>query len=352
MNIFEFINSKDVRKHLEKMDYQFTTPEAAYIVYQSKKKTLAQKFAMWEEIIKTMPDCSMAKRPNMKEIPSIHEYLRKYITFQQQQIIEFKSNETAYIYRFFIYYHNKNIEDSIGNCVFLCYEKCVEAIKRCIDELKTAGYELENVKFAIQKRKANVDYEDYTELHINCSFDEISVEKHNAIQNTDFENTFNGMWFNFPTPFVRGEIVFDCTSAEQKPFVLELLRTWNAETLIKNNFRATGPYVQKADTNLEIYKNSGDSSDMQAFGYEYYKECGLNYKDGHATCYLDLEYYRGELKGELRLLKPFAAYVRRECGKQLAFNSYSLILKELELENQRKAFKDLYGRCSKLDLGI
>ena len=40
MKIFEFINSKDVREHLEKLNYQFTTPEAATLFIKARKRHL------------------------------------------------------------------------------------------------------------------------------------------------------------------------------------------------------------------------------------------------------------------------------------------------------------------------
>ena len=35
MDIYKYINSKDVRKHLEKINYQFNTLEAAYLIFFS-----------------------------------------------------------------------------------------------------------------------------------------------------------------------------------------------------------------------------------------------------------------------------------------------------------------------------
>lgn len=55
-SIYEFINSRDVRKYLLEINYQFTTPEAAFVVYWSKKP-VKDKIRAWEEIIRTMPDC-------------------------------------------------------------------------------------------------------------------------------------------------------------------------------------------------------------------------------------------------------------------------------------------------------
>ncbi len=344
MNIFEFINSKDVREHLEKLNYQFTTPEAAYIVYQSKKKTLTQKFAMWEEIIKTMSDCSMDERPYMKAIPSFHEFLKAYIELHKKHLDNFPTNDGTYIYWFSVRPNDNNNYDDIYNRIYTDYALCLEYAHEYCENV--SGVE-------IHKRKVNANECVGTKLVYDSKFNVMNIESEQGyLEDTDIANAFDGMWFNFPTPFVRGDIVFDSTRVVPEPFVLELLRTWDEETLIKYNFRATGPYVREAQAKLEMYKIRGDHTDMWTFGYEYDKGCTLCYKEGRAICYLDLEIYRGELTEEKRLLKPYAAYLRRECGRQLAFNSYMLILKELQLEEQKQAFKELYGNCSKIDLGV
>ena len=72
MNIFRFINSKDIRRHLRELQYQFTVPEAAFLIFMSRIVPLKEKFDAWQEIINTMPDCSLEERPNMKALPRWH----------------------------------------------------------------------------------------------------------------------------------------------------------------------------------------------------------------------------------------------------------------------------------------
>ena len=55
MNIFRFINSKDIREYLRELQHQFTVPEAAFLIYMSRTVPLKEKFDAWQEIINTMP---------------------------------------------------------------------------------------------------------------------------------------------------------------------------------------------------------------------------------------------------------------------------------------------------------
>ena len=43
MDLFRFINSKDIRDYLRQIDYSFTAPEAAFLVWQCRSATLKEK---------------------------------------------------------------------------------------------------------------------------------------------------------------------------------------------------------------------------------------------------------------------------------------------------------------------
>ena len=79
MNVLDFIDSPDIRNHLSDIDYKFSVPELAFLVYMSRKATLQKKFEAWQEIIDTMSDCSMHERLNLEKIPSIHKFLKSYM---------------------------------------------------------------------------------------------------------------------------------------------------------------------------------------------------------------------------------------------------------------------------------
>ena len=57
MDIFRFINSGVMRKHLKYMVYEFSSFEAAWMIYQCHSAPISEKHAAWKELIETMPDC-------------------------------------------------------------------------------------------------------------------------------------------------------------------------------------------------------------------------------------------------------------------------------------------------------
>ena len=51
MDIYRFVNSKDIRKYLKEANYQFNTLEAVYLVYFARYLTLNERHNAWNEII-------------------------------------------------------------------------------------------------------------------------------------------------------------------------------------------------------------------------------------------------------------------------------------------------------------
>lgn len=86
MDIYQYIDSKDMREHLKSLDYQFTAAEAAWIVDRKEKILLKDKLSAWKEIIDTMPDCELPMDiPELGKIGT-HELLQEYIAVQQKMM--------------------------------------------------------------------------------------------------------------------------------------------------------------------------------------------------------------------------------------------------------------------------
>ena len=98
MDIYRFLDSNDIRAHLQSLRYGFTLPEAAFLVWQCATAPLSEKHAAWRELIKTMPDCRMERRRNMCEIQSMHGFLQEYIELEKSCCGIFIGNRTPYIF--------------------------------------------------------------------------------------------------------------------------------------------------------------------------------------------------------------------------------------------------------------
>lgn len=129
MNFYKFTNSQSVAKHLQKINYQFDTVEATFVVWQSKFATLKQKFDAWEQIIATMPDTSVAECNCCwdEDVSSFHAFLREYMDIVNKAIDEFY-NDTDAAYFYGVLYEVDNCwNDELTP--FRYVHNCVEQIK-------------------------------------------------------------------------------------------------------------------------------------------------------------------------------------------------------------------------------
>ena len=220
MNFYRFVNSRDIRAHLQSINYVFTATEAAWLVWQSMYATLEDKHRAWEYIIANMPDCPIPERLNTVPQPSLHRFLQELMELQKSRLQK-------------------------PSIWWLRYNECGEVID-IADHGKVTAHEWDLV-----------------------------------------HNVFAGMWFAFPTPFKRGDIVKDCGTYGEV-FVLDEL---------------------SADTGRERLERFGDATDMTAYGYfvdadsgDVYYECMHNY--------MRLEYCRDELTGPERVLYTVSTELR------------------------------------------
>ena len=54
LNIYSFINSKDISAYLREIGYQFNSLEAAWLICQCKDMTQEERHAAWKELIETI----------------------------------------------------------------------------------------------------------------------------------------------------------------------------------------------------------------------------------------------------------------------------------------------------------
>lgn len=103
MDIFRFIRSNAIKLYLKKIKYSFSTPEAAYLIWQSHGIPLKDKFKAWEEVIDNLPNAFMPERMNMIEIKSVHDFLKEYMYIQNKWIEKFNcSVHAVYSYQYHV----------------------------------------------------------------------------------------------------------------------------------------------------------------------------------------------------------------------------------------------------------
>ena len=77
MNIYEFVNSRDIREHWQKIGFVPNAIESAWLVYQSNNHTIEEKHEAWRWIIANMPDCEITGIETPQK--SLHEFLKNVL---------------------------------------------------------------------------------------------------------------------------------------------------------------------------------------------------------------------------------------------------------------------------------
>ena len=131
MNVYRFINSKDIQEHLETIKYPFGSLEAAWIIYQCRFASLEEKHAAWRELIQTMPDCAIEERPNTEAHNSLHRFLAEYMERETKLLHTFCENDGG------IYRWTECQEDGLRfehPGIYTDYAKCRNRISREISD--------------------------------------------------------------------------------------------------------------------------------------------------------------------------------------------------------------------------
>lgn len=340
MDVYDFVNSKDIREYLRSIEYKFGSLEAAWLIAECKKLSLVKKKAAWLELIDTMPDCPVIGRMNCNSWDSLHGMLKEYIAAVEKVSDEFfqESAEGEFVYRYSYLYHDDVSWTEEFDKVFNSYAACYESLRKDIESLdetyfKDGGTGI--VKYVIKKQSlkdTDIQYE--LEFNGDYELDYIGRSNHyeDWISNVLY-NSFEGMWFSFPTPFKKGDIVWmpkadgfinwDCDGG----FVLDYLATWETP---------------------EYMKTSGDYTDMIAGGY-FVNPNGTVYHEV-APSYMDLEYYEGPYKMNERILPALSRFVKGELHVDLLMCVYRKVL--LDLAADDIMLKSWYSSSLLEELGI
>ena len=343
MDLFHFIESKDIREYLRQIDYSFTAPEAAFLVWYCRNAALKEKFAAWQEIIETMPDCSLTRRKE-EPIGNCHDFLRRHIASQETLLREFPDGKDC-VYRYEIYEPQQHLLRNEGwvesGAYFNSFESCLSHGMRCLDE----DSEINRIRF-YRHEWCGEDGEDTIRwvLETDREQNPVLIDRRGICGDelTETDSTFSDMWFAFPTPFKRGDLVWDPSRTQAAPFVLDYLNVWDSGEMIRQGLSPDIGLVRNADRRVQSYRKTGCVADMGAYGYGWREGFGIYNEFGGWATYPDLEFYPFELAGKDRVLKSVSEFLKGNCALELLLNSYAALLLEAKYGEIAKAYQVEY----------
>lgn len=144
IDVYKYINSVTVEKYLRKIKYKFSTIEALWIVYQSRKLNLLEQQKLYREIMKEYPNCEYHKENY--HVKDVFKEVKKYIDKQNKDIKEFaKCNKDEY-YSFLRYYDDLDVDRSY---IFTSYNSLISFLKKSTTKLRHLSLAINNICYVI-----------------------------------------------------------------------------------------------------------------------------------------------------------------------------------------------------------
>lgn len=371
LDILQFVDSPDVRQYMRSIGYQPSTPEAAFLVWHCNAATLEERFAAWEQIIATMPNCGYETKRLQIEIPDFHKFLRQYMALQKRLLEDFKKpNGCLYVYGVRTRFHASDE----GSELYSTFESCVAAaVEDAMDvgrftssyyecsEMRPAGsfrsdvYERFIVKRQIDDEKEGGE----DECTINANGDVLEIDCCSGLSSYEpnLDTAFREMLFKFPLPFRTGDILFDWHRGGA-PYVLTEVRLGGTEQKRRGALplELREDYVEAADKDLARYLAQGGAEHIDGFGYALEECC-----DGEPYVWVDnlgmhdmlnAAYCDRPLSGRYRLLKPVSEYLKGNSNIGAVVNVVVTLTQQMGAESRVDMFRSEYAPKLVADFGF
>ena len=303
--ICRFVNSKDIRKYLADINYSFTTAEAAWLVYQCRNATLAEKYAAWEKIITTMPDQSVDSIHFDKPYESIHRVISDFIEMKKKATEMFLEVAPNAFHQYSLIYYDGS-RDYNDSMLYSSYEKCFNQLERDLseeDDDTTSG--------CIRRLEIDCFYNITAYYNKKGEIMDVVIPADYGVLDWNILDFFRDLWFHFPAPFKKGDLIYDPLKHQRR--AREDLLVMESNTPLK--FEEDG-------------RSHTDSSDMNVWGYFQDDETGTIFHEATWN-YMDFEYYPEELlTGKKRILKALSNLMKEKIDIGLFIHAYHLIMLE------------------------
>lgn len=315
MEIFKFINSKDIREYLKEQNYQFNSLETAWLIYQCESLSFEDKKKYFLELIDSMPDCEMPIRNDNCISGRLHQVLKDYINKFEEVAREFEEETSDAVYSYQYLYKGDSSYCEEYDTPYKTYSDCLAAFNKEMEDYTSDEkanilyYNMKRIAFGATERCTIKYFLDGRIMNIEDYY-----KKDDPEDEWTKLDPFFGLWFNFPTPFKKGDIVWVPKLKEfikynmDGPVVLEHLSCWD-------------------DVNQYI-REHGDINDMYYSGL-FVNPNGTVYHETSQN-YMDLEYYREEFTKNEKVLIPISRYMQGKITMEVLICTYRELILKLE----------------------
>lgn len=339
MDVLRFVNSDAIRNHLKEINYQFNAIEVIWLINHSFDFTFEERKKAYYDVIDNYTDMSYEKDSMPEKISSVHQAIIEYVALNEKYYKEFMENDGTYFFEVTVNYPNYPSEN-----IKTTFKEYDDAIKYIVANKKeyyltnTVYKDIANPVFLneIEIKKKQYGLEKYIGsifLNSKLEFKKLLYNEYeNKHENNILYEFIDSMWFKFPVPFKKGDIL--------------VYKYWDKSHI---GYLCQGPFVLDKMCH-ELYGDEAgyDSSDMIACGY-FTWENGTVYHEV-MNDYMNLEYYVDSIENEKRTLITISNYLKGKLSLDLFLNAYNLIIAD---ENYKKSKKRTwYTKAAFIDSGV
>lgn len=246
VDIYKYINSKDIREHLKNINYKFTMFEAMCIVNDAYQTPLIERLNAYKNIRFTFDNCEFVEPDGSKWV-NISKTIGNYIDSLNEFITSLYL-EHGYIFSYeYIDYNDKYNNVHSDKMLFKDFANILDYLKEnTIKKLLLWIYRYKSV------RDLNDGIRDV--IHINNDYEISNVIERRTTETSITSNPFDASNINVPIPFKRGDKLWDSncpTNSEGKLLVYE--------------------FVEKVDEGIKVLWGGKEKIETNYLSMEYYK---------------------------------------------------------------------------------
>ena len=298
MDIYNFLNSRDIAAHCREINHTWNPFDMAVIIGISNRP-MEEKHKAWRELIADYPDIPTPRGLHHESYPSLHEKLEEAIAYEvlyrtQSQAI-FKQAELGAVYVYAIDEYNieKSVFTNLESLFADVYKNFEREEVQSIRVIKSYLDDGDNDKGTITTR---LDYDGNIEDVDVLASEDLRAKWFPNVSYDSSRMFSDDFYVIIPTPFKRGDILINSDS----PW-----RLGKKSVLVLDRICHDNPNTFERRLRYE-----GDITDMCGWGY-FVNDDGTLCED-NSYFYDRLEYYRGKLEGKDRLLQYVSWYLKDE----------------------------------------
>ena len=306
LDVFDFVDSRSVRAYWRSIGWTPNAVEASFIIASSRKRTIAEKHTAWKRLIESTPDANFPSRMHHLKGASLHAFLKHYMTREAQILDELRSDDDGENGCCWLVSKPHSCHEDDW---FVCpsFDYAIDRLACCIEE---GDWDLCASRFLVSKRYFDTNGAVECDERIVSALFSPGLEPLRVIDGqSPFISLneqdvlwldFDAMWFNFPLPFKRGDIVSSTSLfGGERRFVLASNATLD-------------PSNEHDAKVLERRTRYGDASDMTVLAHSVSREDGFITFHQHEHDLLNMDYYTDELEGYEKELEVLSRFTKGE----------------------------------------